>query len=265
MRLTRTTAWAGGAVLLALAVCAATWLLLVSPRQQLAADLRDQTAATAAPNDLLQAQVLQLEAELGDVPQTRAEVAALREQVPVDADLATLLRQVTELSDRAGANLTGVTPTEPATAAGAEATAAAEAGTTGATAPPAPGVQVVPVTITATGTFSQVQDLLRLVQVELPRAVLVRSVALTSGEDAGALQLALTADAFALPTTPQEEQLAAAAASTGAAPADLGAAPAGPEPSAAPTSAPATGGAPVPATTAAPLDAAAPTAPEEVL
>lgn len=264
MRLTRTTAWAGGAVLLALAVCATTWLLLVSPRQQLATDMRDQAAATAAQNDLLQAQVLQLEAQLGDVPQTRAEVAALREQVPVDPDLATLLRQVTELSDRAGASLTGVTPSEPATAAGAEATAA-EAGATGATAPPAPGVQVVPVTITATGTFAQVQELLRLVQVELPRAVLVRSVALTSGEDAGALQLVLTADAFALPTTPQEEQLAAAAASTGAAPSDLGAAPAGPQPSVAPTSEPTSGGAPVPATTAAPLDAAAPPAPEEVL
>ena len=264
MRLTRTTAWVGGAVLLALVVTAATWLLLVSPRQQLVADLRDQASATAAQNELLEAQVRQLEAQLGDVPQTRAEVAALREQVPADADLATLLRQVTELAERSGAALTGVTPTEPAAAvaAGEVATAEADATATGAS-----GVQTIPVTITATGTFAQAQELLRLVQVDLPRAVLVRSVTLTGGEEGGALQLSLTADAFALPTTTQEEQLALLtgaelAGSTGSAD-PTATVPVTPDPTTTP--APATTDEPVPTTTAAPLDAAGPTPPEETL
>ncbi|WP_299036576.1 hypothetical protein [uncultured Pseudokineococcus sp.] len=276
MRLTRTTAWIGGAVLLALVLVAATWLLLVSPRQQLAADLRDQAASTAAQNDLLAAQVAQLQLELGDVPKTRAEVAELREQVPADAELATLLRQVTDLAARSGATLTGVTPSEPAAAADPGAVAPVEPvapdGTTTTPVTAAPGVEVVPVTITATGSFAQLQELLRLVQVDLPRAVLVRSVALTGGEPGGDLQLSLTADAFALPTTPQEEQLAALVAA-GATPLTTGEL----VPSPAPTSpgfpprsgtevpAPTATEVPVPMTTAAPLDAAAPPTPEETL
>ncbi|WP_298803007.1 hypothetical protein [uncultured Pseudokineococcus sp.] len=256
MRLTRTTAWIGGAALLGLVLVAAAWLLLVGPRQQLAADLREQTASTAGQNELLTAQVRRLEEQLGDVPTTRAEVAALREQVPADAQLPALLRQVTELSDLAGAELTGVTPTEPADAS-ADAAAAvpteaptdapADASADGAAATsPAPtdqtaqgGVQVVPVALTATGSFAQLQELLRLVQVDLPRALLVRSVSLTAGEGEGALQLSVSADALVLPTTPQEEQLVALAAAgttaagTTAADGGTGTA-AGPEPAPAP-------------------------------
>ncbi|WP_298989371.1 hypothetical protein [uncultured Pseudokineococcus sp.] len=253
MRLTRTTAWIGGAALLGLVLVAAAWLLLVGPRQQLAADLREQTASTAGQNELLTAQVRRLEEQLGDVPTTRAEVAALREQVPADAQLPALLRQVTELSDLAGAELTGVTPTEPAdasadaaaaapTEAPADAPADASADGTAATSPAptdqtAPGgVQVVPVALTATGSFAQLQELLRLVQVDLPRALLVRSVSLTAGEGEGALQLSVSADALVLPTTPQEEQLVAlAAAGTTATAADGGTGTAaGPEPAPAP-------------------------------
>ncbi|MEJ5868708.1 hypothetical protein WDV85_13265 [Pseudokineococcus sp. 5B2Z-1] len=249
MRLTRTTAWVGGAALLGLVLVAATWLLLVGPRQQLAADLREQTASTAAQNELLTAQVRRLEEQLGDVPTTRAEVAALREQVPADAQLPALLRQVTELSDLAGAQLTGVTPTEPsdvpaAAAVPAEAPADASADATAPTTPApteptAPGgVQVVPVALTATGSFAQLQELLRLVQVELPRALLVRSVSLTAGEGEDALQLSVAADALVLPTTPQEEQLVALAAAATTAPDEtVGAAPRS-EPAPAPASTP---------------------------
>lgn len=294
MRLTRTTAWVGGAVLLALVATAATWLLLVGPRQQLAADLREQATSTAAQNDVLEAQVRRLEIQLGDVPQTRAEVAALREELPADADLATLLRQVTDLAGRSGATLTAVTPSEPAASASPEAAAAPT--TEGAPAPPpaaaVPGLQVVPVTVTATGSFAQAHELLRLVQVDLPRAVLVRSVALSSdgAEEADGLQLTITADAFVLPPTPQEEQLAAMAGqgttaegttaegttadgttaegATGESPADGGGSagdvPAAPAPAPATTS-PTTPDGPVPATPAAPLAAAAPPTPQETL
>ncbi|GAA2024180.1 hypothetical protein WDZ16_07605 [Pseudokineococcus marinus] len=273
MRLTRTTAWVGGAALLGLVLVAAAWLLLVGPRQQLAADLREQTASTAAQNDLLTAQVRRLEEQLGDVPTTRAEVAALREQVPADAQLPALLRQVTELSDLAGAQLTGVTPTEPAdvptdaaAAVPTEAPADASADGTAATSP-APtdpavpgGVQVVPVALTATGSFAQLQELLRLVQVELPRALLVRSVSLTAGEGEGALQLSVSADALVLPTTPQEEQLVAlAAAGATAADGATGTA-ASPEPAPAPAPAPTAG-----ATDPSAASAAAPPTTEDPL
>lgn len=277
MRLTRTTAWIGGAVLAALVVAAATWLLLVSPRQQAAADLHDQALATAAQNDVLAAQVLALETQLGDVPKTRAAVAELREQLPVDADLATLLRQVTDLAERSGAELTGVTPSEPATATGDAALDAAAVEGAAPTAAAATGVQAVPVTITAEGPFAQVQELLRLVQVDLPRAVLVRGVSLSSAGDGGDLQMTVTADAFLLPATAGEEQLAAL-------PGPVGAGADGPDLPATdlpttdlpPTEVPATDGAgvdgtpssaptPVPTSTTAPVDAAAPPAEEETL
>lgn len=249
MRLTRTTAWVGGAALLALVLAAATWLLLVGPRQQLAADLQEQTASTAAQNELLTAQVRRLEEQLGDVPTTRAAVAALREQVPADAQLPALLRQVTELSELAGADLTGVTPTEPAEvpadvagAAPADPAAAAPTDAPVDGAAPAPGgaavpggVQVVPVAVTATGSFAELQELLRLVQVELPRALLVRSVSLSAGEGEGSLQLSLSADALVLPTTPQEEQLEALATAGSTAPAEATVTEAAPAPAPVPT------------------------------
>ncbi|MEJ5915746.1 hypothetical protein [Pseudokineococcus sp. 1T1Z-3] len=246
MRLTRTTAWVGGAALLALVLAAATWLLLVSPRLDEAASLREQTASTATSNAALQTQVRQLELQLGDVPTTRAEVAALRQQVPPEADLPGLLRQMSALAERAGAQLTGVTPTE-ATATPAEATATPaattdpaatdgtqEAQTDGgeaasdepadaATATPTaaastgPVVEVVPVTITAEGSFLQVQELLRLLQTEMPRALLVRAVTLTGG-DGGTLQMSLTAEVLSLPTTDAERQIEALRAAGEAAP-----------------------------------------------
>ncbi|MEJ5944668.1 type 4a pilus biogenesis protein PilO [Pseudokineococcus basanitobsidens] len=244
MRLTRTTAWVGGTVLLTLLAATATWFLLVGPRQEEAAALREQTVATASTNDALAAQVQQLEMQLADVPATRAEVARLREQVPVDAALPDLLRQVSALAEQAGVELTGVTPTEPvvdpaaaavptpvpsatSTAAPADGTATdgtatdgtATDGTTtdGAAAAPAeaaavPGVETVPVTITAEGTFPQVQELLRLVQVEMARAVLVRGVTMTAGES-GTLQLSMTAEVFTLPATDADARLAELAAS----------------------------------------------------
>jgi len=211
MQLTRTRLWVGGAGLAALALTAGSWFGLVAPRHDEAAALREQTLSVAQQNDVLVARIAGLGTELAELPARRAEAAAIREQLPTEADLPSLIRQLSGLADRSGATLVGVTPTEPAAAAAAgpaaatsttvapgEAPADASATTTDGTAAAQSGVlETVPVAVTATGTYAQVQELLRLVQTDLPRAVLVKDVSMTSA-DAG-VDLAVTADVFALP------------------------------------------------------------------
>lgn len=231
MQLTRTRLWVGGAGLAALALTAGSWFGLVAPRHDEAAAIREQTLVVAQQNDALVAKVGGLETQLAELPARRAEAAALREQLPAETDLPALIRQLSALADRSGATLVGVTPTEPSTAAAdgtaaataapvpssepsaapADATAtAAPATTDGTTAALPGGLETVPVTVAATGTFAQVQELLRLVQTELPRAVLVHDVTMTSSE--AGVDLTAVADVFVLPLTAQEEQLALAAA-----------------------------------------------------
>ncbi|ROP26826.1 hypothetical protein [Pseudokineococcus lusitanus] len=222
MQLTRTRLWVGGAALAALALTTGSWFGLVAPRHDEAAALREQTSSVASQNDVLETRIAGLEAQLAELPARRAEAAALREQLPAQADLPSLIRQLSALADRSGTTLVGVTPTEPTAAAAAAPTtaadpaavpadAAAPVATTDGTAAAEPGgLETVPVAVTATGTFAQVQELLRLVQTELPRAVLVKDASMTAA-DTG-VDLAVTADVFVLPLTAQEEQLALAAA-----------------------------------------------------
>ncbi|GEA88802.1 hypothetical protein [Cellulomonas cellasea] len=162
--------WIGGTAFVAVAMLAAAWFLLVSPTVATASESREQTESVRAQNDLLELQLAQLEADFAKLPEHKAELAALRVQIPTRAELAAFLRQLDEVAKASGVTVMSVTPSAPTAVVPAVSVAApvapattepAEGGATDpATTAPAPagpapltGFVQVPVSITVLGGY----------------------------------------------------------------------------------------------------------------
>src|SRR5919112_4321550 len=100
--MTMTNRWIAGAVAAALALVAASWFLLISPQRSQAAELREQAAAQQAANDMIRLRTQQLKAQFASLPQRRAQLAEIQQQLPATPMLSTLLRQLQAVADQAG-------------------------------------------------------------------------------------------------------------------------------------------------------------------
>ena len=219
MLTSRTARWVSGTVLLCVALLALTWLFLVSPQRTEAAQLRDQNASTQSQNDLLEVKIAQLRAQFAKLPESQAELAAILAQMPPDAGMPRLVRDLDSMAKATGVVLASVTPsaaqtlstgTTGAGTAGAAATAPAAA--PAATAAPAAGaagaaqggqVVQIPVTVSVTGDYFQTVAFMKQLQTQMPRAFLVTAVQMSAGEtgQGGGGQVAVTISGrvFALP------------------------------------------------------------------
>lgn len=201
--------WVVGTALLSIAILAAGWLLLVSPRLESAAQTANQAEQIVAQNDVLRIQTAALREQFENIEEYKAQVAALRTQIPEDAQLTDLSRGITALAAQAGVTLISFTagdpapvvpavsdPAEPAAeepASGEDASgenaADAEGTDTAVVEPaeetePAPtdGVQAlidgfvaIPLTISVLGPAPNVQAFTGLLQTQLLRLVLVNT------------------------------------------------------------------------------------------
>ena len=177
----RTTRWSLATGLVCAVLVAATWFLLIGPRRSEAANLREQTVAAEQANELLRQRTVQLRAQLDDLPERRQELAAIARQLPKQADVPTLVRDLRRISDSSGVVLTTVTPGEaqyldPTT--GQPAVAA----TPGATSP----LVSIPLNVVADGDFFEVALFMKQVQTEMRRSILITSVAVEQGQDEAA-------------------------------------------------------------------------------
>jgi Tfp pilus assembly protein PilO len=188
--------WAGGTAAVCVGLVALTYVGLVGPKRNDAADLTASAAATQSRNDALEVQIAQLKAQFAKLPEKQADLAAVLGQLPIDAGVPTFIRSLDGLAASAGVSLDTVTPGKAQflDATGHLATTAAAAGT-GAGA----GVgQIVgvPLTIAVHGRYFQAVKFLQSLQ-SGQRAFLVTGVQVTVAESD--VTLSIRGRVFALP------------------------------------------------------------------
>lgn len=250
MSLTKTRAWIAGTVALCLLLSVAAWFLLISPKRAEASDVRDQTVAAVQANTQARNKIAELKKQFETLPQSEAELATLRQAVPLDDELAALTRSLEGFEKDSGAaldSITAATPVPmtvaapaaaPTPAADAKAddtaatdTAATDTGATGAAATGAAASSAlvrVPVVVTVTGNYQKSLSFLKSMQTTMPRNFLVSGLAIGEPQIAnealkpvaqaeGWVTMTITGSVFALPEG--AAPATAAAASSASAPA----------------------------------------------
>lgn len=102
---------------LIVAILAASWFLLVSPKRSEAGDLRDQASKEQATNDALIQQLNVLKAQSLDLPKQKAQLAVFAKQIPNNPALPTLIRDLSAAGKKVGVQVLSMKPGTPAAAA----------------------------------------------------------------------------------------------------------------------------------------------------
>ncbi len=227
-------------VVLALAIFAAGWFLLISPKRGEAAELKSQAVTRSEANSRLEQQIQVLKAQQEDLPRQRARLATLRRQIPDNPALPSLIRDLTAAGRKTGVSLDSLSPSVPvalvAPALVAPPVAPPVEGTETTTettdtaapaAPVAPAAPTasrtlyqVPVAVNVTGTYFELEQFLNKIE-NFRRSFLVSGFSLTPNQATDtpdSLTIALTGRVFlsqqaaaATTTTP----IAAPATTTG--------------------------------------------------
>ncbi|WP_426592046.1 hypothetical protein ACPPVS_09595 [Cellulomonas sp. McL0617] len=160
--------WIGGTAFAAVLIMAAAWFVLISPQLANASETRSEAEQTRQQNEVLAMQVSQLKAEFAKLPDYKAQLAVIQQQIPTDAMLSDYLRQLDQIALAHSVTITSITPSSPTvvipasapvTAAPAPATdgSAATNGTAAATdGTAAPAAPAAPATGAPTG-FTSIQ------------------------------------------------------------------------------------------------------------
>ena len=194
----RTGRWSLATAIVCIALLAASWFLLVSPRRASAAETRVQSAAAQSQADLLQVKINQLRVQYADLPKRRAELNAIRHELPADAAIPTLVRDLQTYAAQAGVTLDTLAPGSPGlvTAEGAPAAAGAVASAT------APQLVGIPMTLTINGDYFEASLFIKYLQTKLNRALLISAVSVAKGAETAtpASTSTATATSTATPT-----------------------------------------------------------------
>jgi type IV pilus assembly PilO-like protein len=176
--MTTTHRWVAGAVTAALLLVAGSWFLLISPQRAQAAQLRQDAVAQQSTNDMIRLRTQQLKAQFASLPQRRAELAEIQQQLPSSPELPTLLRQLSTVADDAGVSVDSVSPgqSQPLVAAAAGAGTSAAAGT--------PDVRAIATTMVLKGGYAELTLFVQKLQGTMRRAYLVENLSLSPGEAA---------------------------------------------------------------------------------
>lgn len=184
--------WTLLTALACLVVLVAGYMLLVRPQHSKAAATKTQTAGVQSQITTLRAQLARLTEESHDLAGQQAQLANIAKQLPTDPALPSLLRTLDKAAKTTDVELVNVAPGNPAaftastatagTAAGgttAGGTAAAPAATAAgaATGAPVTGLAQIPVVLTVSGGYFQMERFLDSVE-GLQRSMLVNSFTL---------------------------------------------------------------------------------------
>jgi type IV pilus assembly protein PilO len=214
--MTDTRKWSAAAVVLIVAIVAAGWFLLVSPKRSDATELKAQTATQESANVALQEKLEELKAQQADLPKQRARLAEISTKIPNNPALPSMIRDLTAAGRKVGVSIDSMAPSAPVAVAAAAAApgavaAPAPAGAAGAT----DSLLQVPLTLKVTGSYFELEQYLNKLE-GLKRSFLVTGFNLGSTSAAGApegdLTITLTGRVFLT-------QPAAPAAATPVAPA----------------------------------------------
>jgi Tfp pilus assembly protein PilO len=175
-----------------LAVLAAGWFLLVSPKRSEASEAQLAADAQVTANSALRTQIEVLKAQAKNLPKEQAKLAAVAAKLPSNRAMPALIRALTTAAEDAGVELVTLAPgaTVVAAPAAAAAPVAPAAGAEGAApaapvagaAPAAAAGQLgsIPVTLNVVGGYFQVQQFLANLE-DLKRAIRFTAVNLAPG------------------------------------------------------------------------------------
>jgi Tfp pilus assembly protein PilO len=201
--MTDTRKWSALAAVLVVAIFAASWFLLISPKRGDAAELRSKAATKSQENSRLAEQIKMLQEQQKDLPTQQAQLAAMRTQIPTNPALPSLIRDLTAAGKKAGVSIDSMAPSLPIAVVAAPSTTvapattgddAASTGSTGSTAPKTPPTHVaaptsalfqVPLTLTVTGSYFELEQFVSKLET-VRRAYLVTGFKLGPPQDANA-------------------------------------------------------------------------------
>lgn len=194
----KATGWVAGAVFLALLMAGGAWLLAISPVRDQASTARTEAQSIRDSNELLRTKIDRLRAQFEDIDEYKADLQAMRLQIPTEALLSEYLRDVDELAVANGVTVTilnsdvgqSLVPVtaEPEATAEAEEPAEATDDTAADPAdpaaepaaepePPAPAVLEgfvgIPISVTVVGPYEQVVAFVAAIQSGTDRLFLV--------------------------------------------------------------------------------------------
>jgi Tfp pilus assembly protein PilO len=202
----RSAPWVIAATFGSLVILALGWFLAISPTLSAAADSRTQAEDESSRNSVLQLQITKLAQQFTHLDEYKANLAALREQIPEQSDLTSINAGMSALASSSGVTITSVNPTTPvafsvaqsagttakpattdsagSTAAGTTGAAGATAGTTTSTVPK--GFYAVPLSITIVGTYDQATAFLSSFQTGPGRIFLATAINAVGQQPGGA-------------------------------------------------------------------------------
>jgi type IV pilus assembly protein PilO len=193
--MTDTRKWSALAAVLVVAIFAAGWFLLISPKRGEAADLRGKADAKAQANASLQEQIAMLQEQQKGLPTQQAQLAAMRTQIPTNPALPSLVRDLTAAAKKAGVSIDSMTPAPPVALVEAPATTVAptttgeDSASTGSTAAKTPSTHAaaptsalfkVPLGLSVTGSYFELEQFVSQIE-KLRRSFMVTGFALTEG------------------------------------------------------------------------------------
>ena len=159
-------------VLAAVLLAVGFWLLLYSPKADEQAALEAETATLEDQQAQLTSQIAQLREIQAAEAQHQADLTRLEEYIPGETQQPRALREFQAAADAAGVEITAVTFGDPATIEDAP-----------ETGEPETALAEVPVTMTVDGGYFQVVDMMRRLEVDVPRALLIDSVNIAESPD----------------------------------------------------------------------------------
>lgn len=171
------------ALLVALVLGVGWWFLLYQPQVEAAEELAEETADLESQESQLRRQIGELERVRDNEMEYRAELSLMEEYIPNGVDQPTALSELQDAADSAGVEIETLAfgapvAIEEAPETGEEDTTLAE----------------IAVSMTVQGGYFQVVDLLRRMEIDVPRALLVRSVQVGEGGEDGFPTLSATWD-----------------------------------------------------------------------
>jgi len=221
--MSKTRTWGAATAGICVLLILAAYLLLIAPKHAEAADLRDQTMAQDQANAQTTVKTQQLKAQYAQLPAKQAELAVIKQQLPDDPALPTLIRSLSAMADASGVTLTSLTPAPPAPFTGTTAPTAAVVAPTAPTAGAVVGagsttqLLAIATTVVITGDYASSTLFVQKLQAAstakngsaMTRAFLVQSIKITpftatdpSSVKAakGQVQTTLTGQVFVLKT-----------------------------------------------------------------
>jgi type IV pilus assembly protein PilO len=153
----KTHQWIAITVVASIAVLAAGWFLLISPKRAQVSSLKSDAVSAEAQNSQLQTKLAVLRSQQKGVAAENAALAKLADKIPTTPDLPGLLRKLTASATTANVDLTSLQPGLPTAMASA------------------PGISSITIAMVVTGKYFDVEQYLSGLET-LDRGLLVTGI-----------------------------------------------------------------------------------------